>query len=105
MSIKKGDEIAITVEKGWAEAVSPCRVLRYLSGNETPASRLFIASLVSCEAEGIWVEELKDSEGKAEGDPDRILVPWRFLLAVQTSPLLLAQRRQMGFGDIQKSPT
>src|SRR5436309_3296750 len=97
MPIKKGDKIAVTVTKQWAEAVGPVSWLHYFSANDTASSRLFFAKLVSLtDSEGLWIESAHESPPDKR-DADEMLVPWSFIFAIQTSNRFQSDRETMGF--------
>jgi hypothetical protein len=98
MPIKKGDEIAVTVTKQWADAVGAIPMLHYFSKEETSAARVFIAKLVSTtEPNGLWVESAIAPKPDEADVADMMLVPWSCILAVRTSPCLQSQRETLGF--------
>ena len=87
--IKKGDDIAVTVTKAWADAIGPISPLHYLSAEETSDARVFICKLASTtEPNGLWVESAIQPGGD---DPDFMFVPWSFVLAIRTSPSLQSE--------------
>jgi hypothetical protein len=98
MVIKKGDEVGVTVTKEWADAVGPIPALHYFDKDETLSARLFVAQLVSItDSEGLWVESVKSIKSQENDRGLLVLVPWRFILAVQTSPGMQIGRAQPGF--------
>jgi hypothetical protein len=100
MPIRKGDEIAVTVTKEWAEAVGPVPLLHYFPGDETPTGRLFIARLVSlADPEGVWIESSDGLPSDKDYMADKMLVPWKFILAIRTSPCLQSKHEPPGFGN------
>ena len=98
MPIKKGDQIAVTVTKEWAEAVGPVSWLHYFSANDTATSRLFFAKLVSVtDSEGLWIESAEEVPPGKRDTADEMLVPWSFIFAIQTSAYFQSDRETMGF--------
>lgn len=95
MSLSKGDEIGVTVAKEWSEAVVTGTPFKYMPDDERSASRLFVARFISRDDVGLWVDPSLDTPPPE--DTDHVLVPWRFVLAIQTSRVLQAKRREIGF--------
>ena len=93
----KGDKIAVTVTKEWADAVGAIALLHYFSREETNAARAFIAKLVSiAEPNGLWIESAIASPDEDEAG-DMMFVPWSAILAIRTSPGLQPEREPLGF--------
>lgn len=98
MEMKKGDLIAITVSKEWAEAVGPVPAIHYFEGNETLTARLFIARLISItESDGLWVESANNSSEADSEDTTRLFVPWAYIIAIRSSRSLETDRHKLGF--------
>jgi hypothetical protein len=101
--LRKGDEIAITVSKDWADAVGAIRsrVLHHFKGDDTPASQLFAAKLVSLtDSEGLWVEALGDATGKHRLAKGKMLIPWAYIYTVRSDRISESEREKIGFAKV-----
>ena len=98
MPINKGDDVAVTVTKEWAEAVGAISPIHYLSREETTAARVFIAKLVSAtEPNGLWIKSAIAAPPGEDDTVDMMFVPWSAILAIRTSPCLQSEREPLGF--------
>jgi hypothetical protein len=89
--VKWGDLIAVYVKKEWADAIGEMTWLQFVSQEDTPTSRVFLARLVSTEhANGLWIEPATNV-----GKDDVMFVPWSVILAFRSQPE--AERRQQDF--------
>jgi|SRR5579875_1507885 len=100
MEMKKGDLIAVTVSREWADAVGPVDAIHYFEADDTPTTRLFVAKIISItDPSGLWVESANDPllAGDKEPDQTTLFVPWQFIIAIRSSPGLKTDRHKLGF--------
>jgi len=85
MGMKKGDVVGVTVRKDWSDALGNCSTIHYFPANETPTARLFVATLISQDHFGLWVEAVEGFRSPEDTEyPSRLFVPWQFIFAIQT---------------------
>jgi hypothetical protein len=98
MTIKKGDEIAVTVTKEWSNTVGAIPLLHYFPGEQTTAARVFLAKLVSAtEPNGLWVGYAPTLRPDGCDPGDMMFVPWSCVLAIRTGPGLQSEHEAVGF--------
>ena len=94
--LRKGDVVAITVTREWADSAGAVNVLHHFKGDDyTEAVRTFAASLISItDSEGLWVEGPK-KPGRRE--KIRLLIPWAYIITIRSGSINEADRKKIGF--------
>jgi hypothetical protein len=94
--LRKGEVVAVTVPRDWAESAGAERVLHHFKGDDyTEAVRTFAGYLVSVtDSEGLWFEGPKQEEKRTQ---TRILIPWAYISTIRTGSINEKLRKKIGF--------
>lgn len=104
MQIEKNTNVAVVVNKSWANLYGVRALLRdgrTLSENSDASHMIFARVLDSRDEHGLWIT----NTGQQEGDPNvkvkAIMIPWSQILTIvihqNLSPELWAEAEKMGF--------